>query len=72
MKTDFQRGLDAAATYLLGTASDFEEGIDRINRIRSRTTFDMCQLTELTAKAALLKGQAGHIMLLKDNKGAMP
>lgn len=70
MKTDFQRGLEAAATYVTATAMDFEEGVERINKLKNRSTFDMCQLTELKAKAALLRGQAGHIMMLKDNKGA--
>lgn len=72
MKSDFQRGLEAAAAYLVGTASDFEEGIDRINRIKNRSTFDMCQLTELKMKSTLLRGQAGHILNLKDSKGSRP
>ena len=70
MKSDFQRGLEEAAKFLCGTASDFEAGIDRINRIQNRSTFDMCQLTELKAKSTLLRGQAGHILNLKDPKGA--
>jgi hypothetical protein len=62
----FNAGLAAAASYLTGTAQDFEEMRARLINSRSRPTENERKEAQACEdKAKLLRGQAGHIAGLK-------
>lgn len=62
----FETGLKAAADYLLGTAADFQELVDRAS-VTDRTLLprEKLLLAVTKEKISLLKGQAGHVRELK-------
>jgi hypothetical protein len=62
----FKAGITAAVTYLTGTAEDFEQMSTRRINSRSRpTAHEREEAKSCEDKAALLRGQAGHIAGLK-------
>jgi hypothetical protein len=64
-KRAFQAGLEAAADYLKGTASDYQQSIDRDQNSRRRLTENERRNIRLNKeKVALLRGQAGHVLSL--------
>jgi hypothetical protein len=60
--SDFQLGLNTAAKYLLATASDFQQTVDRLRSYKSPTSLDVASLRLLPEEIILLRGQAFHIV----------
>lgn len=65
MPNTFKAGVRAAAEYLLGTASDYDEMATRASACRNRSPREQAQVHEYTEKAQLLRAQAAHLMALQ-------
>ena len=68
----FEAGLKAASQYLLETATDFKEIIQRPpyawRQITRLSPADRINLKVFLEKIALLEGQAQHILEIKNSK----
>jgi hypothetical protein len=65
VRSDFNKGLEAAVAHLNSTAADYEQSVERIRRQQHRTDREQRDCNRDEEKARLLRGQAGHILALK-------
>ena len=63
----FKDGLAAASTYLIGTAEDFEQSATRLKQ-NAKTPLDKEMVRSFKDRAILLRGQAAHILDLKEGQ----
>lgn len=61
VKVTYRQGLQDAASYLEGTASDFQETLARLQKYKILNQNERTEIAVLVAKIAVLKGQALHI-----------
>jgi hypothetical protein len=62
---DFAYGLKLAANHLNGTAADYEQMADRLDKKANRTPAEMSDRRSWVEKAQLLRAQAAQILELK-------